>query len=98
MILEIAEIEVKPGEEDAFEEGVRKAIPLFLRARGCHGVDLHRTVEAPNRYKLIVTWETVEDHMVHFRNSADFQEWRRLVGPHFAAPPQVVHTRSVVKS
>src|SRR3546814_4415182 len=78
MFLEIAEIEVRAGEENAFEEGVRTAVPLFLRARGCHGVDLQRTVEAPSRYKLIVTWETVDDHMVHFRNSADFQEWRRL--------------------
>src|SRR3546814_11345254 len=69
MFLEIAEIEVRAGEENAFEEGVRTAVPLFLRARGCHGVDLQRTVEAPSRYKLIVTWETVDDHMVHFRTS-----------------------------
>ena len=97
MFLEIAEIEIKPGAESAFEDGVREAEPLFLRARGCHAVELHRTVEHPSRYKLVVQWETVEDHMVGFRESADFQEWRRLAGPHFAKPPEVVHTRNVLR-
>jgi hypothetical protein len=35
--------------------------------------------------------------MVHFRESADFQEWRRLVGPYFEKPPVVAHTEVVVK-
>ena len=43
------------------------------------------------RYLLFVQWETLEDHIVHFRNSENFAEWRRLAGPHFAAPPRVEH-------
>ena len=96
MFFEIAHIEVKPGEEAAFEAGVAKAAPLFKRAQGCGGMELQRSVEQPSRYRLVVRWDTVEDHMVHFRESDDFQEWRRLVGPHFAAPPAVEHTRVVV--
>jgi quinol monooxygenase YgiN len=96
MILEIAEIEVKSGEEADFEAAARKAVPLFLRAHGCHGVELHRVLEEPGRYKLLVQWARVEDHMELFRNSEDFQEWRRLAGPHFAAPPNVVHTTNVL--
>jgi quinol monooxygenase YgiN len=96
MIFEIAEIEVKPNEEEAFEAAVAKAEPLFRRAKGCHGMELQRTIEKPLLYRLVVKWETVEDHMVHFRGSEDFQEWRKLVGPHFAAAPAVVHTRTVV--
>ena len=45
MIYEIAEIEVKPGEEAAFEAGVQKAAPLFERAKGCKGMELQRTIE-----------------------------------------------------
>jgi hypothetical protein len=41
----------------------------------------------------MVTWETVDDHTVHFRESQDFQEWRRLVGGFFAGPPQVGHVQ-----
>jgi heme-degrading monooxygenase HmoA len=96
MIFEIAEIEVKPSEEEAFEAAVAKAEPLFRRARGCHGMELQRTIEKPSLYRLVVKWETVEDHMVHFRGSEDFQEWRKLVGHHFAAAPVVVHTRTAV--
>lgn len=96
MIFEIAEIEVKPNEEEAFEAAVAKATPLFRRAKGCHDMELQRSIEKPSRYRLVVKWETVEDHMVHFRESEDFQEWRKLVGPHFAAAPVVEHTRTVV--
>jgi heme-degrading monooxygenase HmoA len=97
MILEIAQIDVKPGLEAEFETNVGKAAPLFARAKGCRGMELQRSIERPERYRLIVTWATVEDHTVHFRGSEDFQEWRRLVGHCFAAPPEVEHTRQVVK-
>lgn len=92
MFLEIAQIDVRPGTEAQFEEGVAKAAPLFQRARGCHGMELQRSVEMPQRYRLIVRWETVENHTVDFRGSSDFQEWRVLVGGFFAAPPAVEHT------
>ncbi|HEX3498464.1 MAG TPA: antibiotic biosynthesis monooxygenase family protein, partial [Stellaceae bacterium] len=62
MILEIAQIEIKPGLEAEFEAGVGKAAPLFKRARGCRGMNLQRSIEKPARYRLIVTWETLENH------------------------------------
>jgi heme-degrading monooxygenase HmoA len=92
MIHEVAEITVKPGEEADFENGVAQAAPLFLRAKGCHGLNLQRVVENPSVYRLLVQWETIEHHTMDFRNSDDFQEWRRLVGPFFANPPVVTHT------
>jgi heme-degrading monooxygenase HmoA len=97
MILEIAQIDVKPGTEKEFEAGVAKAAPLFKRAKGCHGMELQHSVEKPSRYRLFVQWETVENHTVDFRGSADFQEWRKLVGHCFASAPEVEHVRSVVK-
>jgi len=96
MIQEIASIRVRVGQEAAFEAGVAQAKPLFMRARGCHGLQLHRSVEDPQQYTLVVDWETVDHHMVDFRESADFQEWRKLVGDHFEAPPQVHHERQVL--
>ncbi len=96
MIYEIAEIEVKAGDEAAFEAAVSEAAPVFKRAKGCHGMELQRTIEKPSKYRLVVKWETVDDPMVHFRNS-DFQEWRRLAGPHFASAPVVEHTQTVVE-
>ncbi len=95
MILEIAQIDVKPGLETEFEANVAKAAPLFARAKGCKGMELQRSIEKPSRYRLFVKWETVENHTVDFRGSADFQEWRKLVGHCFAGTPEVEHTRRV---
>lgn len=94
MFIEIAEITVT--DPAGFEVAVAKAKPFFLRAKGCHGLRLHRVVETPDVYHLIVKWETVENHTVTFRNSDNFQEWRRLASPFFASPPRVTHSRDVL--
>ena len=96
MITEIAQIDVKPGTEKDFEAAVAKAKPLFLRARGGKGFELHKSVEKPSRYRLLAKWETLENHTVDFRGSPAFMEWRALVGPYFAAAPDVEHTEVVV--
>ncbi|MFE2282307.1 antibiotic biosynthesis monooxygenase family protein [Streptomyces sp. NPDC059454] len=96
MITEIAQIEILSGQEEDFEKAVTEALPLFLAADGCDGVDLQRSVEHPSRYRLMVRWETVEHHTVTFRASEGFARWRALAGPHFAAPPQVEHVHSVL--
>ena len=98
MILEIAQIDVKPGTEKDFEAAVAKARPLFLRAKGGKGFELHKSIEKPSRYRLMAKWETLENHTVDFRGSEDFTAWRGLVGQYFAAPPEVEHTATVLTS
>jgi heme-degrading monooxygenase HmoA len=98
MITEIAQIEIKPGSEKDFEAAVEKARAAFGRAKGFHGFELHRSIEKPQRYRLMVKWETLENHTVDFRGSENFAEWRGLVGQYFAAPPEVEHTHKVVSS
>lgn len=95
MILEIAQIDIKPGFEAEFEAGVAKSRELFARAKGCNGLELHRSIEIPNRYRLLIKWNTLENHTVDFRGSEDFQKWRGAVGHCFAAPPSVEHTKQV---
>jgi heme-degrading monooxygenase HmoA len=96
MITEIAQIEVKPGSEKDFEAAVAKARPLFLRAKGGKGFELHKSIERPTRYRLVAKWETLENHTVDFRDSEDFTAWRALVSPYFTAPPEVEHTETVL--
>lgn len=95
MITEIAQIEIKPGTEKAFEAAVAKAEPLFLGAKGGLGIELHKSIEKPQRYRLIARWATLENHTVDFRGSKDFMAWRELVGSYFASPPEVEHTETV---
>jgi heme-degrading monooxygenase HmoA len=96
MVLEIAQIDVKPGMEAEFEAGVKSAAPLFKRAKGCSGMELQRSIEKSSRYRLFVKWTTIENHTVDFRGSADFAEWRRLVGHCFETPPEVEHVEEAV--
>ena len=97
MITEIAQIDVKPGMEAQFEAAVQEATSIFRRAKGCQGMRLTRSQEKPQRYRLFVTWATLENHTIDFRGSADFQDWRKLVGGCFAAPPDVEHVTETVK-
>jgi len=97
MILEIAQIDVKSGLEAKFEQGVRGAIPLFKAAKGCKGMELRRSIEQTRRYRVMIQWETLENHTVDFRGSEDFKKWRALVGNCFESPPQVEHVNLAFK-
>ncbi len=94
MIHETAEFTVTDG--PAFEAAVREALPLFHASPGCQSVTLHRVIEDPSRYRLLVRWSTLEDHTEGFRGSDAFPRWRALVSPFFAAPPDVTHSEEVV--
>jgi len=59
---------------------------------------IERVIEKPGLYRLLVHWETLENHTEDFRNSQAFQDWRALVGPFFAAPPAVEHYTLLAKS
>ena len=91
MILEIAILDVKPGETEAFEAAFGKARPLIAATPGFLGLELRRCVEKRGRYLLLVRWETVEAHTQGFRGSDRYIEWKRLLH-HFYDPfPTVEH-------
>lgn len=92
MILEIADIRIPSGQQAAFEEAIARGLATVIsRASGFKGAKVNRGIENPERYILQIFWETLEDHTVAFRGGPLFTEWRAIVGPFFAAPPQVEH-------
>lgn len=95
VVIERARLTIIPGEEASFEAAFLRAAPLFLGAKGCTAVRIERVIEMPSVYVLVVDWQELGDHLVHFRGSDAFQEWRRLVSPHFAQPPEVEHLVAV---
>lgn len=95
MILEVAPLQVKAGREDEFEAAFVQAQRIISSMPGYVSHDLQRCIERPGEYILLVTWETLEDHEVGFRQSARYQEWRKLLH-HFYEPfPVVSHYRPV---
>lgn len=95
MVLEHALITIKPGTAAEFESAMFHARRVIASAGGFISMELHRGVEEPDRYLLLVEWETLDDHMVGFRESDAFVEWRSLIGPYFESPPVVDHYATV---
>ena len=91
MILEVAILTVRPGQESAFEDAMRRARPLIEMSPGFGGLELRRCLETPNRYLLQVGWRSVEDHTVGFRQSPRYQEWRNLLHQFYDPFPLVEH-------
>jgi len=94
MVVEIALIDVKPGEEHQFATAYEKARHHVASAPGCHWLRMTRGIESPSRFVLLVEWDSVAAHE-DFRASDAFPQWRALIGPYFAAPPLVEHFEDV---
>ena len=99
MILELADIRIQPGQQAAFDEAIQRGLTTVIaRAKGFQGFKVNKGIENPERYILQIFWATLEDHTVGFRESALFTEWRAIVGPFFAGPPNVEHFELLTKS
>ena len=99
MILELADIRIHPGKQAAFDAAVKKAVETVIaKAKGFRGYKINKGVESPERYVLMIFWDTIENHTVDFRGSAEFAQWRAIAGPFFATPPVVEHFTLLAKS
>jgi heme-degrading monooxygenase HmoA len=95
MILEIAPLQVRPGQSPAFEEAFREAQSIIASMPGYLSHELQRCVEQNDHYVLLVRWRSLEDHQVGFRQSARYQDWKALLH-HFYDPfPTVLHYGAV---
>ncbi len=99
MILEVADIRIHPGQQAAFDAALQRGLASVIgQAQGFKGWKVNKGVESPERYLLMIFWETLDDHTVAFRGGPLFAQWRAIVGPFFAAPPVVEHFTLLGKS
>ena len=90
-MLEVARLDVRPGQAPAFEAAMAEARPLVEASPGFRRIDVRRCVERPDRYLLLVEWDTLADHTEGFRGSDRYERWRELLH-HFYDPfPEVEH-------
>ena len=95
VILESAILNIKPGQSADFERAFVQASPIVASAHGYMGHELRRCIETADRYILLIRWETLDDHVVGFRQSPAFLEWKSLLH-HFYEPfPTVEHFQLV---
>jgi heme-degrading monooxygenase HmoA len=99
MILELADIRIEAGKQAEFDAAIQRGIQQVISsAKGFIGYKVQKGIESPERYLLMIYWETLENHTVDFRQSPAFQEWRAIVGPYFAVPPVVEHFSLLTES
>ncbi|MEH1811479.1 MAG: antibiotic biosynthesis monooxygenase [Nostoc sp.] len=95
MILEAVILNVKSGLESDFEATFKKASKIISSMDGYLSHELHKCIEVQGKYLLLVRWETLESHTVGFRDSAEYQEWKKLLH-HFYEPfPTVEHFEEI---
>lgn len=95
MVLEVAEIKVTPGQEDAFKEAYRSARELVRVSPGLRTMRMTQGIESPSRFVLLIEWDSVEAHEQGFRETDRYAKWREAIGPYFAQPPLVEHFEEV---
>ncbi len=91
MILEVAILKIKPDMNQEFEAAFNQASSIIASMPGYISHDLQKCMELDNQYLLLVNWQSLEDHTVGFRQSAEYQTWKELLH-HFYDPfPTVEH-------
>ena len=96
MVLEVAILDVKSGQNGEFEAAFQQAAPLIASIPGYVSHVLQHCIENPQRFILLVQWQTLAAHTIGFRQSAQYQEWKRLLH-HFYDPfPTVEHYDAVM--
>lgn len=95
MILEVAILDVKPGQEAAFERDFVTASACISRTDGYVSHELQRCLEQPGRYLLLARWRTLEAHTEGFRKSPQYLEWKRLLHHYYDPFPIVEHYAQV---
>jgi len=91
VILEVAILDVKPNLEKEFEKSFQEAESIIITMNGYISHQLSRCLERSNRYILLVNWNTLEDHVEGFRESPEYQQWKKLLHHYYEPFPNVEH-------
>lgn len=95
MILEVAVLTIRAGQAQEYEQAFSKASKIISSMKGYVSHELQKCIEVKSQYILLVKWETLEDHEIGFRKSAEYQEWKELLH-HFYDPFPVVQHYEIV--
>ena len=95
MILEVAVLNVRAGESRAFERAFAEAQGIISSMPGYVSHQLQRRLESKDRYLLLVHWQKLDDHTIGFRQSPQYQDWKRLLHDFYEPFPTVEHYEPV---
>ena len=89
MIIEHVHLSIKPNQSSAFEAAFKQAKEIIYPMEGLNAVQLIQHVEDPDRYILMIFWDSIEHHQQGFRQSEAYQVWKSLLHPFYEPMPQI---------
>lgn len=95
MILEVAVLNVKPGESARFEAAFLEAQCIITSMKGYISHELQRCIEIPDQYLLLVRWRALQDHTKGFRKSQSYLRWKELLHAFYSPFPTVEHYEKI---
>ena len=96
MILEVAILKVKKGQEKQFELDFKKAGQFIGAVEGYCNHSLKKSIEQNNQYILLVNWEKLENHTIGFRQSSQYLEWKNVLHHYYDPIPIVEHYKTII--
>lgn len=98
MILEVAILHVKDGQEEQFEVDFAIAGQFISAIDGYMNHSLMKCLEEKNKYLLLVDWNDLESHTVGFRQSPQYLEWKKLLHHYYNPFPVVEHYIPIIQN
>jgi len=95
MVLEVAPLKIRAGRESDFEAAFATAQSIIASMPGYRAHALHRCLERPDEYLLLVEWDSLEAHERGFRGSPRYAEWKALLHAFYDPFPTVLHYAAV---
>src|SRR5271154_4930794 len=74
MVTEILKMDVRPEMIEPFKAAMKRSRALLEKANGCLSIAVKASIEHPNRYYLMVDWESREHHIEQLPKMEGFQE------------------------
>ena len=94
MVREIAVFRTQEGQAEAFVEAYGGVANLLNDAEGSRGAVLHRGVEDPDSFTLIVEWDSVDAHTA-LTQTPQFESFGEAIGSYLAGQPEIRHVEAV---
>ncbi|MFZ1525006.1 MAG: antibiotic biosynthesis monooxygenase [Saprospiraceae bacterium] len=98
MILEVAILNIKIGQEKQFEIDFVTAGQFISSIKGYVKHSLRKCLEQANKYILLVEWESLEDHTIGFRQSPEYLEWKKILYHYYDPFPTVEHYETIIEN
>lgn len=82
MLFERAEMLIAPGKAEDFQAMMEcEGLPLLAALPGANSVKMGRGVENPDKFMLLLNWNTMDDHTA-FTKSPSFPVFLSLMQPY----------------